>query len=438
MSGNEPTPEPSSSALSSSAPSSVLVRKNAVIDTSSPLVFVHPKLAAKLEAKQKQSKPRAAKTSSSSVVDTDGNPLPPSKRTRKTTTRTESSSSFSSACVTVSQNVDETFVTEAVIRQQSKFEQVCEALRVQFERRKAAFIPWDTAVFDRKSLFEFARFIAAGSDPMSSSWSQLFESCLDELRHSCTMVQMTLFYPNTHRVFDAFRLCPLDKVRVVIMGQDPYPQLSHTTCRPYGCGLSFSVAEDESSIPKSLQTVFEEMYNTAHDSNFSDAYFGIPYFDKSEEAVTRRPNIRNGDLRHWCDQGVLLLNAALTVAPSTPDTHRSVWTGFVVSVMRRVVQENPDTVFCFWGSRAFALSEYLSSAIVQFACAHPSPRSKKQQLEDGAASSATAAASSELSADIPFLGSRHFARVNQVLMRKGQAPILWHRPWDTLRQASDV
>lgn len=423
------------SLLSSSSSSTVLVRNNAVVPVNSPLVFVHPKLAAKLSAAAAAApkKPRPAKTTAAAPTSdpSEAAAAAPktSKRQRKVSDivnpleETTTSSLSSSSSITAA--------TPVVV---SKYAEATDELRRLESERRAAYVSWSGEAFDHKSLFDFARHIASGKDPLSSSWSSVFQDNMEELYHSCSMVQMTLFYPLTCHVFEAFRMCPLNKVRVVIVGQDPYPQLSPASGKPYGCGLSFSLSETETSIPASLRAVFEEMKNCALDATCREAYFGLPYFSSADDsAVCRTPNVRTGDLRHWCDQGVLLLNASLTVAPSTPDTHRAVWTGFVVSVIRRIVAHNPDVIFCFWGARAFSLSEFLSSAIVQFACAHPSPRSRKT---GGGASEADSAAlpSATLSADVPFIGSRHFARVNQTLLRKGQRPIMWHRPWEVAEE----
>lgn len=396
-----------------------IVRGNVLVHVNSPLVFVHPKLAAKLEKQRLAIKPpRAAKT----TKPPQGVDIEESAKPKKVKRKVEAAQSGGAA-------VSSSGESSMVEHRPNLFRQAVEELRVAGAQRASTYVDWSLPEFAEKTLFELCLMIANGEDPMSRSWSSVFSSSLEELRHSCAMVQMTTYYPRKHHVFEAFRLCPLDNVRVVIMGQDPYPQLSPICGRPYACGLSFSVSENELTVPKSLQTILHEMRLSSTDPNFSDSFYGVPYYDKTEaEVCSPLPEIVRGDLRHWCDQGVLLLNASLTVAPQSPDTHRVVWTGFIVSVLRAIVARNPDVIFCFWGARALSLSEYISSSITQFACGHPSPKARR--LDD---SEPTTSSSLEtvFSADTPFLGSRHMSRVNHTLLRKGLRPIFWHRPWSS-------
>ncbi|MFF2641508.1 uracil-DNA glycosylase [Streptomyces niveus] len=179
--------------------------------------------------------------------------------------------------------------------------------------------------------------------------------------------------PNVLRAFQQ----PFDDVRVLIVGQDPYPTPGHAV------GLSFSVAPEVRPVPGSLDNIFREMH----------ADIGAP-----------RPS--NGDLTPWTRQGVLLLNRALTTAPRKPAAHRGKgWEEVTEQAIRALVARNKPLVSILWGRDARNLRPLLGQ-LPAIESAHPSP----------------------MSADRGFFGSRPFSRANELLVQQGAPPVDWPLP----------
>ncbi|WP_439591457.1 uracil-DNA glycosylase [Microbacterium sp.] len=181
------------------------------------------------------------------------------------------------------------------------------------------------------------------------------------------------YLPAGDRVLRAFAR-PLDDVRVLIVGQDPYPTPGHPI------GLSFAVEEHVRPLPRSLSNIYQEL----------EADLGIP----------RAPH---GDLSAWSDQGVMLLNRVLTVAPGRPASHRGWgWEKVTEHAIRTLVARDRPLVAVLWGRDAANLRPLLGQTPV-VESAHPSP----------------------LSASRGFLGSRPFSRVNDLLHAQGAEPVDW-------------
>ncbi len=182
-------------------------------------------------------------------------------------------------------------------------------------------------------------------------------------------------YPRGSNIFRAFDKCPLDKLKVVIIGQDPYhgPGQAH--------GLCFSVDEGVPH-PPSLQNIFKEVA--------SDIGTPIP---------------SSGNLDRWAEQGVLLLNSVLTVREHEAASHAGKgWEQFTDAVVRRIAQEKQGVVYLLWGSyaqRKGAMVDPQRNCILK--AVHPSP----------------------LSAYRGFLGCKHFSQANDYLLSTGQTPINW-------------
>ncbi|WP_306848041.1 uracil-DNA glycosylase [Luteibacter jiangsuensis] len=185
-------------------------------------------------------------------------------------------------------------------------------------------------------------------------------------------------YPPGPDIFNAFAHTPFDKVRVVILGQDPYhgPGQAH--------GLSFSVRPGV-RVPPSLQNIFKEIENS----------LGIP-----------RPD--HGCLTPWADRGVLLLNAVLTVEAGQAGSHQGKgWEGFTDAAIDALNREREGLVFMLWGSHA----------------------QKKGQLIDGRRHKILRSVHpSPLSAHRGFMGCGHFAQANAYLESRGEPPIDWSLP----------
>ncbi len=185
----------------------------------------------------------------------------------------------------------------------------------------------------------------------------------------------TTVYPPGPLIFNAFDLCPFDKVRVVIIGQDPYhgPGQAHGLCFSVNKGIAF---------PPSLLNIFKEIKD--------DIGTPIP---------------ESGDLTHWARQGVLLLNATLTVRAHQAGSHqRQGWEEFTDAVIRRLNENKEHLVFILWGSYAQKKGAFIDrSKHLVLTSAHPSP----------------------LSAWHGFFGNHHFSLTNQYLVKHGSEAIRW-------------
>lgn len=187
--------------------------------------------------------------------------------------------------------------------------------------------------------------------------------------------QQKTIYPPGALIFNAFNTTPVDQVKVVILGQDPYhgPGQAH--------GLCFSV-QDGVPPPPSLVNIFKELKE--------DIGINIP---------------RHGNLTHWAQQGVFLLNASLTVRAGEPMSHAKIgWATFTDTVIKRISDTQPHLVFMLWGKFAqekAVLIDQNKHLILK--AAHPSP----------------------LSAHNGFLGCRHFSKANAWLMSQGIDPVDW-------------
>ncbi len=184
------------------------------------------------------------------------------------------------------------------------------------------------------------------------------------------------YLPDGPNVLRAFR-GDLDAVRVLVLGQDPYPTPGHAV------GLSFSVAPQVRPLPRSLQNIFRELNSDV----------GAP-----------RP--RDGDLSPWADQGVLLLNRVLTVSPGQPGSHRGRgWEDVTDAAIRALVGRGQPLVAVLWGRDARQAAPLLAD-VPRIESAHPSP----------------------MSADRGFFGSRPFSAVNARLIEQGGTAIDWTLP----------
>ena len=183
-----------------------------------------------------------------------------------------------------------------------------------------------------------------------------------------------VIYPPGSQIFRAFELTPVDQVKVVILGQDPYHGPGQAM------GLSFSVP-DGVPAPPSLRNIFQEV----------ETDLGI--------RMSGRPN-----LEKWARQGVLLLNAVLTVQAGQPTSHsRAGWQEFTDAVIRYLSEHREGIVFLLWGRFAAEKAALIDSSRHHvLLAAHPSP------LARGA-----------------FFGCRHFSKTNQILVSEGKTPIDW-------------
>ena len=182
-------------------------------------------------------------------------------------------------------------------------------------------------------------------------------------------------YPPGNQIFRAFDLCPIDQVKVVIIGQDPYHGPGQAN------GLCFSVSENI-KMPPSLVNIFKEI--------------------KADLGKEFPPN---GNLERWANQGVLLLNATLTVRAREAGSHQNKgWEDFTDAVIKKVTEQKSDIVYILWGAYAQRKGEVIpTDRNLVIKSPHPSP----------------------FSADRGFFGSKPFSKTNEYLMSKGKKPINW-------------
>ncbi|WP_249976974.1 uracil-DNA glycosylase [Vreelandella olivaria] len=223
------------------------------------------------------------------------------------------------------------------------------------------------------------------ANPLPSDWSQWLgqefqADYMQALKHFLAQEKASrkIIYPHSSNWFRAFELTPLEDVKVVILGQDPYhgPNQAH--------GLCFSV-QPGVQVPPSLVNIYKEL---ASDVSFTP--------------------VRHGFLEHWAKQGVLLLNTVLTVERGNAASHRGKgWEHFTDRAIETVSQHASACVFLLWGSHARQKKSLIDQRRhLVLESPHPSP----------------------LSAHRGFFGNHHFSRANQFLLEQGRSPIEWQLP----------
>ncbi len=185
-----------------------------------------------------------------------------------------------------------------------------------------------------------------------------------------------IIYPKGNNIFSSFELCPFDKVKVVIIGQDPYHGKNQAN------GLCFSV-NNKTALPPSLKNIFRELKNNYPNFTYKD-----------------------GDLSNWAKQGVLLLNSILTVRENAPGSHSKFgWEKFTDLVINLISKKKFNVVFLLWGSFAISKKEIIEkkNSHLILTSSHPSP----------------------FSAHKGFFGQNHFKKTNNYLEKNGIAKIDW-------------
>ena len=219
-------------------------------------------------------------------------------------------------------------------------------------------------------------------------WQSVFEDASLELQQISDLIandeKTYVSVPLKKNIFRALEVLPLNKVRVVIWGQDPYFQMLSNGL-PRAVGLSFSVARTD-EIPRSLSNIYREIINS------------VPGFTLP----------RHGDLSQWSTQGVLLLNASLTCRLNDPNSHAKydIWLPFIIKLLKALNIVRPNCIHLLWGKEAQKLQRHIGDRATILTASHPSP----------------------MSADRGFIGCGHFAKVNQLLQALDEAPIDWNLP----------
>src|SRR6478672_632215 len=216
---------------------------------------------------------------------------------------------------------------------------------------------------------------------MAADWAEALAPVDDQIARMGTFLREEIaagrgYLPAGDQVLRAFSR-PLADVRVLLVGQDPYPTPGHPV------GLSFSVAADVTPVPRSLANIYQEL---------------------GTDLGCERP--ANGDLTPWSEQGVMLLNRVLTVAPGASASHRGRgWEAVTERAIEVLARRGGPLAAILWGRDAQSLKPMLGP-VPWVESVHPSP----------------------LSARRGFFGSRPFSRVNQLLEEQGAAPVNWSLP----------
>jgi len=215
------------------------------------------------------------------------------------------------------------------------------------------------------------------------TWEAVFESAKDELKDISDILEEDR--PNGRRVpdncdlFRVFYLTPLHKVKVVIVGQDPYINILPDGT-PQATGVAFSVPR-HAPIPPSLKNIYKVMKSTMPN-------FNIP---------------NHGNLESLCIEGVFLLNGCLTTRVGEANSHKQVWEGFIKKVITAILDTNPKVIFLLWGNEAQKFKKMIGGRATILETSHPSP----------------------LGFHKAFVHSNHYNEVNDILLKQKKDPINW-------------
>jgi ATP-dependent DNA helicase PIF1 len=206
-------------------------------------------------------------------------------------------------------------------------------------------------------------------------WKDCLVSCKENLLKLSTSLSTKEFIPSRERIWKALELTSIKNIKVVILGQDPFPNEEHA------CGLAFSVLDNVRPFPASLRNIYKELV--------SDIGIETP---------------KHGNLESWAKQGVLLLNTVLTVESGNPQSHSKLgWEEVTDQIIRTIASKSEKVVFVLWGKSAQAKKKLINSEHHIIESAHPSP----------------------LSASRGFFGSKPFSKVNALMAEMGKECIDW-------------
>lgn len=208
---------------------------------------------------------------------------------------------------------------------------------------------------------------------------------MDELE---SIVSKTTYFPHGDNVFKAFSM-PFEDIRVVIIGQDPFPSVCPKTKIPYATGLAFANNSKVSKIAYSLRVIMDELaLNTIGDI-----------------ALEENPEFY-WDLNHWHEQGVLLLNTSLTVKVGKIGSHLNLWKGFTDYVIKQIADNKPGTIWLLWGGKAHVYENIICGEnTTHRVLKHTHPAATRYGHK--------------------FVGCNHFNKVNELLDKRGDVRINW-------------
>ena len=213
-------------------------------------------------------------------------------------------------------------------------------------------------------------------DQLSDEFEKDYFQSLTQFVKSEYSAHPNSIFPKGNEIFNAFDACPFDQVKVVMLGQDPYPTRGHAH------GLCFSIEPEVRPLPKSLKNIYKEL--------------------ETDLGIAPR---ESGDLRHWAEQGVFMLNSVLTVREGQPNSHaKKGWERFTDAVIERLAAKRDGIVYILWGSKAQDKGRAVDASQNKLIVSpHPSP----------------------LSSYRGFFGSKPFSQANEYLQSIGKEPIKW-------------
>lgn len=220
--------------------------------------------------------------------------------------------------------------------------------------------------------------------PYPETWEEIFKSFKHEIRYISKKINNDIRCPARENIYNAFHLTPLNTVKVVIIGQDPYHSFRDN--ESVSIGLAFS-GRRNNPVPPSLKTIYKEL-----------------------ESDLNIPQATHGDLTMWAKQGVLLLNMALTVIPGYPGSDVNMWSPFLYGVISAIDGVNPNCIYLLWGRNAQSVKKQLGDKAVILEAGHPSPMNCNSKTS--------------------FLGCGHFSEVNKILRSQRKEEINWDVNWD--------
>ena len=222
-----------------------------------------------------------------------------------------------------------------------------------------------------------------------NGWEEVFKEASDVLQCISDNIfdkSRNTFFPLKRDIFRALRETPLNKVRVVLFGQDPFHNVSSNDGLPAAMGLSFSTRRGE-NIQPSTRNMYNEIKRVIPD-------FIIP---------------DHGDLTGWARQGILLLNISLTVEPGQPNSHGKfkIWLPFIQILLKAIAKIRPQCIYLLFGKDALSINTMINQNAKKIICSHPSPFSFNR-------------------GEFPFNQSGFAALIDKYLIEQGDKPIYWN------------
>ena len=247
-------------------------------------------------------------------------------------------------------------------------------------------------------------------EDIQTDWKDILLKIIDENKddyntlNNFLLNEITLFnrnpdiFPPDKLIFAAFNKFNIDSLKVIIIGQDPYHQKNQAM------GLSFSVP-DCVKIPPSLRNIYKELKNDLLSKNINKNDYDI---NMNINININNEFFNNGELTLWAEQGVLLLNTALTVRESKPNSHSKVWQFLTLNIIKYITEHTENKIFMLWGNNAKSIKKNINTKYIDnhyfLEASHPSPLSANRG---------------------GWFGNNHFTKTNTILEKLNKDKIRW-------------